>query len=136
MRGKWDITFSCDLHMEHLNRTIKDAINHLGANKTPKAILRAGKALGGLTKVVHHFDKLNGTVISGHQTRHSEMEDLLTLIKELSEKSIFSNQPGRYHTCFQKLKSNCMLSSTNNDKLFTWMKTHLTRALQESDLSR
>ena len=41
--GKIAHNISCHLHMEHLNREIKGAINHLGANKTPKAILRAGK---------------------------------------------------------------------------------------------
>ena len=34
-----------DIHMEHLNRTCKDAICGLGANKTPKAITRIGNAL-------------------------------------------------------------------------------------------
>ena len=39
---------SADLHMEHLNRLLKDAMTHLGANKTPQAIVRASKALGWL----------------------------------------------------------------------------------------
>ena len=30
---------SADLHMEHLNRLLKDAMTHLGANKTPQAIV-------------------------------------------------------------------------------------------------
>lgn len=126
--GKIGGNISCDLHMEHLNRLVKDAMSHLGANKTPIAILRTGNALGGLKRIVHHLDKLNGIVISGHHTMRSEMEDLLTLVRELSEKSIFR---GRYHPCFKKLKSNCMLSSINKDKLNSWMKTHITSALQD-----
>ena len=37
---------SCDLHMEHLNRLVKGAIEGLGANKSKKAMMRVGKAIG------------------------------------------------------------------------------------------
>ena len=36
---------SMDLHMEHLNRLCKTAIEGLGANKSQKAIIRVGKQL-------------------------------------------------------------------------------------------
>jgi L1 cell adhesion molecule like protein len=42
-RGKAGHNISADLHMEHLNRHIKDSVRHLGANKTPQAVKRAGK---------------------------------------------------------------------------------------------
>ena len=35
-----------DLHMEHLNRTIKNMIKCMGGNVSPEAIVKAGKALG------------------------------------------------------------------------------------------
>ena len=34
-----------DLHIEHLNRVCKEFVNHLGANKTPRAITRIGKVV-------------------------------------------------------------------------------------------
>ena len=37
---------SMDLHMEHLNRSCKTAIEGLGANKSQKAIIRVGKTVG------------------------------------------------------------------------------------------
>eukprot|EP00731_Ephydatia_muelleri_P034358 Em0056g17a len=43
---------SADLHMEHLNHIVKDAVGHLGANKTPQAIMRASKALGALKEIL------------------------------------------------------------------------------------
>ena len=46
-----------DLHMEHLNCLIKDAVGHLGANKTPQAIMRASKALGALKGILVQFHK-------------------------------------------------------------------------------
>ena len=50
--GKKGKIISTDLHMEHLNRTSKEAIRHLGANLTPQAIVQCGKAIGKLTKVI------------------------------------------------------------------------------------
>ena len=38
-------SIAADLHVEHLNRMCKDAVRQLGANKTPKAIVRVGKAI-------------------------------------------------------------------------------------------
>ena len=48
-----------DLHQEHLNKIIKDAIRGLGANKTEAAIVYAGKALGTLEPVLRQFDAEN-----------------------------------------------------------------------------
>lgn len=48
-----------DLHQEHLNRVVKDAIRGLGANKTEPAILHVGKALGTLEPVLRQFDAEN-----------------------------------------------------------------------------
>ena len=42
---------SADLHMEHLNRVCKDAVTYLGANKTPNAIVRIGKAVGTISNI-------------------------------------------------------------------------------------
>ncbi len=51
----------CDLHLEHRNRTVKTAVQNLGANTTPKAITRMGKCVGPIMKVCSHFDS-NTTV--------------------------------------------------------------------------
>lgn len=40
-----------DLHMEHLNKIAKDAIRGLGSNKSEKAIVRVGRALGTLSLI-------------------------------------------------------------------------------------
>ena len=45
--GKQGRNIPCDLHLEHLNRSLKKtAINGLGANKVPNAIERAGRCIG------------------------------------------------------------------------------------------
>ena len=43
---------SCDLHMEHLNKLAKVAVDGLGANKTEKAIQRVGKAIGTMAGMI------------------------------------------------------------------------------------
>ena len=47
---------SCDPHREHLNRVVKTAVTNLGANLTPKAIVRVGKCLGPIIKATKQFD--------------------------------------------------------------------------------
>ena len=41
-----------DLHMEHLNKIAKEAINYLGTNKSEKAIQSVGKTIGTLSPVL------------------------------------------------------------------------------------
>ena len=44
---------SCDLHLEHLNRLVKTAIEGLGANKSDKAIM--GRSIGLLKRHSKHL---------------------------------------------------------------------------------
>lgn len=81
--------------MEHLNRLCKDIVQHLGANKNPKAIARAGKALGGLQNVLHNFDTLTKTRVSTTHTAPSHADDLLKAVELLAKKTVFAHQPGR-----------------------------------------
>ena len=47
-----------DLHMEHLNKIAKDALN-IGSNKSQKSIQRIGRAIGTLSPVMDNFDAIN-----------------------------------------------------------------------------
>ncbi|KAL5475266.1 hypothetical protein EMCRGX_G027343 [Ephydatia muelleri] len=76
---------SADLHMEHLNRLLKDAISLLGANKTPQAILRTSKALGVVKDILCQFDGTTGVCFTGKHTRRSDDEDLTKVLDELSQ---------------------------------------------------
>ena len=51
-----------DLHMEHLNRVLKEAIRSLGVSKTNAAIERVANALGELSPVLDQFDKENSVM--------------------------------------------------------------------------
>ncbi len=56
VHGRPGRNISCDLHMEHLNRIAKTAVDGLGANKTEKAIDRVGKTVGTLTETLDMYD--------------------------------------------------------------------------------
>ena len=92
--------------MEHVNRTCKEAIQHLGANLTPQAIVQCGKARGKLTKVMENFDTINGIATSGSNTRRSDREDFEKIVEELMAKEVFKSHPGRQHHRFPKFRSN------------------------------
>ena len=52
------------LHMEHLNKIMKECIEAVGSNKTEHSIIRAGKAIGIINTVLETFDKENGLAIN------------------------------------------------------------------------
>ena len=64
--GKRGHNISADLHIEHLNCLCKDIVNHLGANKSPNAYLRAGKALGTVYDLLSNFDSITNINGSHH----------------------------------------------------------------------
>ena len=82
--GRIGKNISCDLHMEHLNRMCKDAVNHLGANKIPQAIVRVGKALGPLTDLLEQFDRSVGIHVSGSHTCRSNSKDMHIIVENVT----------------------------------------------------
>ena len=97
-----------ELHMENLNHLCKDAVSHLGANKTPKDIIQTGKAVQPMSDVLHHFDNENGIDHgSGAHTQRSESGDLSEIVHEIHKNScVFTNIPGCKHTSFPSLTCN------------------------------
>ena len=126
----------CDLHMEHLNRVCKDAVSHLGANKTPKSIVRIVKALGPLTEILKQFDFLVGNHVSGSHTCRSDSKDVHIIVEELTKCHVFGQIPGRKHNSFKDICCNKLLSCIDKQKLDIWMKEKLSLLLSESNLSR
>ena len=96
--------------MEHLNKLLKGTICHLGAKKTPQAIIRAGKALGTLKYILEEFDKSIGLWVTTNHTTRSEAEDLMKMVTELSQKKVLFHNPGRKHQAFPSIQCNKLLS--------------------------
>ena len=118
----------CDLHMEHINRVCKAAVKLLGANLTPKAIVRVGRCIGPLMNATHQFDKECGIdPTHGTHSKASVKKDLQLVVKELSEKSkVFMHSPGRRHDSFKSLKGS-ILEKLEKDELMKWMEHTIKR---------
>ena len=87
---------SCDLHIEHINRKIKTAIEGLGADKSEKAIVRTGNCIGPLDDILSSYDKTAKIYIpSGKHSRHSISKELDKLIQELLTYGAFDKSSGK-----------------------------------------
>ena len=115
----------CDLYMEHLNRTIKDTLQHLGANKTEHAIVRSRKCSYALSTMLSNFDQRSGVKEQfGSHTRASENIDISKAVAILQANKVFLDEGQRQHSAFKSFKCNGLLSSLKLDKLKAWMEEH------------
>ncbi len=115
---------SSDLHMEHLNKILKNGIGALASNKTEESIVRLGKAIGTVAPVLQNFDAITG--IQHHQTRHkpsSMKKDIMKVVESLHRTKIFSSTPGRKFPTFPNPKS--LLHKQSSDEIISWIQTHV-----------
>ena len=136
-QGRRGHNIAADLHMEHLNRICKDAVNHLGANKTPAAIVRAGKAIGTIDKVMQQFDTIHAIKnTSAYHTQRDMSRDVSTVLSEIHHKAqVFKYMPGRKHRSFPFPTCN-VLRTINKEKFQKWMKEKLAKQLRLSTLNQ
>ena len=112
---------SCDLHMEHLNRLVKTAVEGLGANKTWKAISRVGRGIGMLAAVTSSFDKDVGVPVpSGKHSDKSKNADLEAIVNQLMESSVFDPSTTSKHRSFSTIKAN-LIRTLEEKALKDWM---------------
>lgn len=124
-RGIAGHNIPCDLFMEHLNRLCKEAIAGLRANKSEKAIIRIGKAIGTLHPVLDQFDAVNAVAsLSGIHSQPKSLRDLKLVLQELNQANVFEQKPLRQHKTFKNIKT---LIHHKLDKLVMWMIGHLKR---------
>lgn len=118
--------------MEHLNRTVKNALGHQFSNLHARSILRIGKISGILDNVSRVFDK--ETSVHGRSESHtasSFTKDLSKLTNELVSAQVFSDIPGRVHNSFPKCK-NTLTSPLHSQKeqFLAWIHNHLSGMCQ------
>ena len=84
----------CDLLLEHMNRVCKDSLRELHSNKTEQAIIRVGKCIGTLTKILDQYDKSLGIInTSGNHNVLSSAKDTNLLVEELTRSRVFATFP-------------------------------------------
>ena len=95
----------CDAAQEICNRTSKNVVMGMGANKTPAAIIRASKSAAGVQQIVSKFDK-NASIhkqSQRHTTRSSD-EDQNIIIKDLRKLRPFRIVAERSHASFKNME--------------------------------
>ena len=126
MRGVPGGNKEMDLHMEHLNRTIKLALASQGSNLRPKSIHRIGKIAGALHTVTQQFDE--HSCVSYQGGKHASVsyqKDIERIVHQLHNKTgVFSDLSGRKHRSFPKLDGHITTSlctRQNYEKIIQWM---------------
>lgn len=121
-----------DLHMEHLNRLLKDVIIGLGANISESSIVSASRSLNALVSLTTSFDEQLGIhQESTHHTKRSSDKDRELVLKQLTEHSkVFDYVPGRKHLGFKKISPN-VTRTVDADALFKWINNQQKRLARE-----
>ena len=114
-----------DLHMEHLNRVFKNAINKLRPNTIDKSLERTGKALKLLTEIQCNYDTATGIPIeSAYHTFKSTITDLNKVIEQLQSSRVFQETSNRKHRQFYTFKGSIM-DTVDKNTLKEWMTLQL-----------
>ena len=121
-RGGKGHNIPCDLHMEHLNRVLKDGIKGLGANKTEKAITRLGKCISSFDQILSNFDEsLKVHHSADFHTVASLEKDITLVVNELTKRvQPFSFSKGRSHKSVRVKKT--IMKTIDSAKFHLWMK--------------
>ena len=87
--GRQGCNIPCDLHMEHLNRRLKNEIRHLGANITASAILRASESIGVVNSTCQLFEsELNLTSRADKHSYPSIGKEISLVLSTLEESQV------------------------------------------------
>ena len=118
---------SCDLHMEHINKVVKVAIEGLRANKSEKSIKRVAKAIGVLSETTDSFDSEFGLVApSGKHSDQAVLMDLNIIIQQLQECDTINWQSKTQFASFITLQKN-VVQTLDEKKVKEWMIVHFSK---------
>ena len=122
-QGRQGCNIACDLHMEHLNRRVKNVIQRMGSNVQPPTIARAAKAIGVVHDVCNVFEKASGSKKSSHHSKPSYAKDYKYLITQLVESKVYDIMPNRAYN-FISL-DHCLLDSYSKEDIMHWIETKI-----------
>ena len=87
--------------MEHLNRRLKKVVRVMGANVTPKAIQKAGRAIAPVLHVCQLFEQQTATYTrSDHHIAPAFGKNLNVILALLDEEAVFMPLRIRAHSTF------------------------------------
>lgn len=119
--GKKGGNVALDLHMEHLNRTVKGVLGRQFSNLHTQSLLRTGKLSGMLDAVCKVFDKESN--VHKRSTSHTAsifLKDVKKITDQLTSMQVFTHKSGHFHSSFPNLK--CTVTAplhTRRDEFLT-----------------
>ena len=137
LRGGLGHNIPADLHMEHLNRTVKDYVANVGANVDESSIVQCGKSLNGIMNVCDAFDSVSGVspMIQAHSGPNVATDEK-KIIKELTESSsVFDYIPGRVHKTFPSIQPN-VVPNMDKKALVNYIKEQQKALLKQQTFAR
>lgn len=124
-----------DLFQENRNCEMKKLIRAMGANKTDKAITRASKASGGVTKIVEAFEhQVNIHPKSTAHSHKSATDDEKVISRDIRGLRPFKKEDGRSFESFASISCN-PTHSLDKDKFATWINRHKKNILMHYPVS-
>ena len=120
-----------DLHMEHLNRTVKGALGNQFSNLHSGAILQTGRICGLLNSVCSVFDTQSSVAKTSTSHCSPRFEsDLNKIIQHLMNSEVFRTKSGRFHRHFTKLSSPLTAHlHLKKDDFIKWLQDHFKKII-------
>lgn len=106
MHGGLGRNLPCDLHNEHINKALKAAIHHMGANFSQNALTNIARAITYMSSVSNQFDLQCGLIpeSSAHTTRE-DIDDIKSVVAVVQHKKLWEIHRGRKYLMFKTLPS-------------------------------
>jgi len=122
--GRTGCNIPCDLHMEHLNRTLKSVLGNMGSNTKDSSIDRAAKSLGVVSQICKTFEAQNDIAVAKPYSSYpSFTKDLEKMTAVLIDEKVFSKQSGR-RIYYNKQP---FLTSLDWKKISEWVKSKILK---------
>ena len=124
-QGGYGNNVAMDVAQEHDNHALKEIIRGLGANITEDSVRRVCRAFFILIKLLFVLDtEMNVNKVSGKHTKKYVKEDLIKVVKTLSDQHVFEKQSTREPMyCFPDCPRD-YLQLLNTKELFGWINDH------------
>ncbi len=126
-KGRNGHNLPCDLHMEHLNRRLKNVLHSLGANITPQAVVQAGKLLATVDKVCNNFETQTSSTTRDAGIHNSPAfdQDLTKIFDVLKEVDVFEPKQDRKYQAFSFKKGLLQTSVASDSEVLKKVKALL-----------
>ena len=129
----------CNLHNEHVNKALKGAIRHMGANFSQNALTNVALSITYMVSVSARFDQQCKVIESSMHTTCEYFDDVKHVVGVVMRENLWEIHKGRKYRKFKVLSTD-PLNDLDRKKLEQWMEFFSSdykkyKQLQEGHLS-